>query len=138
MTQPPGKPAPPLPGQPPQPAPAVPPVDLNREGNHLVLTVSLPGLRAGDFRLSLVGSRQVYIDGTVPYLHPVPQDSLKLAERTYGPFSRRIDLPLPVDSRGAQLRFEQGILRARLPLLLQRIPLNWTTASEEDGHAGPP
>jgi HSP20 family protein len=117
------------------PPPFVPPVDLVREGDWLVLTVSLSGLKTGDFRISLVGSRQVYIDGTVPYQHPVPRESLVLAERQYGAFSRRIDLPLPVDSRGAELRFEQGVLTARLPLQMQRIHLNW---QEWKSYAGSP
>lgn len=126
MSQPPARPRPPSPPPAPgrEPTPG-PPADLYREGNALVLVVALPGLTAGDFRISLVGNRQVYIDGTAPYRHPVPPESMALAERSYGPFSRKIDLPLPVDARGARLRFERGILTARLPLQMHRLRLQW-------------
>lgn len=104
---------------------AGPPMDLTRAGEFLVLTVSLPGVRAGDFRISLVGNRQVYIEGTVPYRHPLPRESLVLAERAYGPFSRTLQLPLPVDAQAAGVSFERGVLTARLPLQCQRVALDW-------------
>lgn len=104
---------------------AFPPVDMAREGAWLVLTAALPGLRPEDFRVSLVGLRQIYIEGTVPYRHPVPREGLALQERAVGPFSRTIDLPLPVDAGGAEIRFQDGLLTVRLHLTLQRIPLRW-------------
>lgn len=120
----------------PKEAPAGPSADLTREGDSLVLVVSLPGVRAGDFRISLVGNRQVYIEGAVPYRHPAPAESLALAERQYGPFSRTIHLPLPVDPGRVAVQFERGILKARLPLQMQRIPLH-QDQTEGDRHAKP-
>lgn len=105
--------------------PSGPPVDLLRVGNFLILLVSLPGLRPGDFRISLVGDRQISLEGTAHYRHPVAQESLALAERPYGPFTRTIPLPLPVQSRGATVDFRDGVLTARFPLQLQRVPLHW-------------
>lgn len=105
-----------------------PPVDIAREADHLVVTVSLPGVRPGDFRISLVGDRQMYIEGNVHYRHAVPREALALCERPYGPFNRTVPLPLPVQTEGAGIRFEHGVLTARLPLRLVRLPLHWQGA----------
>lgn len=115
------------PGQPPwqEQAGGGPPYDLVREGDWLVLCIALPGAGPGDFRISLVGNRQVHIDGTIPYRHPVPRDGLAMGERGYGPFSRTISLPLPVAAAGAGVQFDRGVLTARLPLQLQRLGLAW-------------
>lgn len=107
----------------PREAPAGPPVDLTREAESLLLVISLPGMRAGDFRISLVGNRQVYIEGTVPYLHPAPRESLALSERPYGTFSRTVSLPFPVDPGRVTVGLERGVLKVRLPLQMQRVPL---------------
>lgn len=117
--------------QQPGPAGVQVPADLVREGEWLVLTVDLPGVGPADFRISLVGNRQVQIEGTVPYRHPVPHEGLTAAERSYGSFSRTIQLPLPVEGAGAAVTFDRGILTARLPIKMQRLTLQW----EGTGHA---
>lgn len=110
------------------------PVDLVREAGALLLLVSLPGARTGDFRISLVGDRQVYIEGTAPYRHPVPKEALQLAERPYGPFQRTVQLPLPVSASGASVTLRDGVLTARLPLRMQQVALTW--GGREAGDAG--
>lgn len=110
---------------PPREAPPGPAIDLVREGDSLALAISLPGMRAGDFRISVVGNRQIYIEGIIPYRHPAPRETLALAERPYGPFSRTINLPLPVDPGRVTVRFERGTLKARLPLQMHRVHLHW-------------
>ncbi|MGE5673569.1 MAG: Hsp20/alpha crystallin family protein [Mycobacterium leprae] len=109
----------------PTPSQGGPPYDLIRVDDELILTFSLPGVRSSDFRVSLVGDHQVYLEGSVTYRHPVPQDKLALAERTYGPFTRTVNLPLPVDPGGVTVTFEEALLIIRLPLRLQRMALSW-------------
>lgn len=105
--------------------PARPPVDLVRAGDYLVMTISLPGLKPSDFRVSLVGDRQVYLEGTTHYRHPVPREHLTLSERPYGPFQRTINLPLPVSAQGIQIALTNGVLTASLPIRRQPLPLHW-------------
>ncbi|MFZ5825305.1 MAG: Hsp20/alpha crystallin family protein [Bacillota bacterium] len=102
-----------------------PPVDLIREGDHLLVVASLPGVKPSEFRVTLVGDRQLYLEGSAQYRHPVPQESLALAERTYGPFSRTVNLPFPVSPQNVLVHLEHGVLTARLPLRVQRVGLAW-------------
>lgn len=106
--------------------PGRPPVDLIRHSDHIIMIVSLPGLKPSDFRISLVGDRQVYIEGTAHYRHPVPQESLALSERPYGPFQRTMNLPFPVTAQGVDVRLADGVLTVYLPLRRQPLWLHWT------------
>lgn len=103
----------------------MPPVDLCRSGEELVLTISLPGLRPEDFRVFLSGNREICLEGLRHYRHPVPQEYLALSERPYGPFARKVPLPLPVTAGRAKVTFEQGVLTARLPIEADRVQLRW-------------
>jgi HSP20 family protein len=105
-----------------------PNVDLVREGDWLLLTASLPGVKATDFKVSIVGSRAVQIEGVIPYRHPVPAQELAIAERVYGPFSRKVDLPLPVNGQGARASFDAGLLRVILPIEQTAIAIRWQSA----------
>lgn len=82
-------------------------------------------MKAGDLRLSLVGNRQLYIEGNIPYRHPVPREGLVLGERLYGPLTRTVQFPLPVHAQGAAISLERGLLVARLPLQMERLQLQW-------------
>lgn len=103
----------------------LPPVDLSRSGSDLVLTVSLPGVRPEDFRISLTGGREVHIEGTRHYRHSLPPEQLSLAERPYGPFSRKVPLPMPVNAGRAVVSFEHGVLTARLPIDAAQVRVEW-------------
>ncbi len=114
-------------------AQGVPPVDLLRSGEELVLTISLPGLRPEDFRISLSGNRDLVVEGVRHYRHPVSQEQLVLSERPYGPFGRKIPLPYPVDAGRTQVAFENGVLTARLPIAAGRVGLQWDRAGGAGG-----
>lgn len=109
-----------------------PPVDLLRVGDRLTLLASLPGVKASDLRVYLVGDRQISLEGTVEYRHPVPREGLALSERAYGPFSRSIQLPLPVDPGRVTVAFQDGVLTVDLPIRAQEVHLEWQT----EGGAG--
>lgn len=104
-----------------------PPVDLIRVGERLILIASLPGVKASELRVYLVGDRQISLEGTVEYRHPVPRESLALRERAYGPFSRNIHLPLPVDPGRVTVAFQHGVLTVDLPIRAQEVHLEWQT-----------
>jgi HSP20 family protein len=114
-----------------------PPVDILREGDALVLIFAIPGVRADDFRISLVGNRQVYIEGTIPHRYPVPREHMSQVEIPTGPFARTVDLPFPVDGGGALVSFQNGLLTVRLPVRLERLPLQWQPSTGGGHHAQP-
>jgi HSP20 family protein len=96
----------------------------------MLLMVSLPGLKPSDFRVSLVGDRQVYIEGTAHYRHPVPRESMALAERPYGSFQRTVNLPFPAVAQGVDVRLSHGILTVSLPIRRQPLALRWVRPEE--------
>jgi len=104
---------------------AGPPVDLVRRGERLLLLAALPGVKPSDLRVSIVGDRQVLLEGTVGYRHPLPRENLSLNERTYGPFSRTVDLPLPVDPGGVAVSFQDGLLSVDMRLRAEAVRLTW-------------
>lgn len=106
-------------------AQGMPPVDLSRSGDELVLAIALPGLRPEDFRISLNGNRELLIEGFRHYRHPVPAEQLAVSERPYGPFARKVPLPLPVVPARARVSFSNGVLTARLPVEANRLELRW-------------
>lgn len=120
-------------GAPAGPQRTCPPVDLARTGDQLILFVSLPGVKPSDLRVSMVGDRQVFLEGTVAYRHPLPRESLALGERAYGPFSRTVQLPLPVDPGRVAVSFRDGVLKVDLPIRTTAVQLNWQAKEGVDG-----
>lgn len=109
-----------------------PPIDLIRTEDALVLVISLPGLRATDFRITLVGNRQVQIDGTYPARREWGLGEPAVAEGPAGPFSRTVNLPLPVTTAGSSVVYERGVLTARLPVERQQLLPAWEEPEENE------
>lgn len=104
---------------------AGPPVDLVRRGDRLILLASLPGVRPSDLRVSIVGDRQLVLEGEVAYRHPLPRENLALNECTYGPFSRTVHLPLPVDAGGVAVTLQDGVLTVDMRMRAEAVRLQW-------------
>lgn len=104
---------------------AGPPVDLIRRGDRLILLASVPGVRPSDLQVSIVGDRQLVLEGEVAYRHPVPREKLALNECTYGPFSRTVHLPLPVDARGVHVALRDGVLTVDMRVRAEPVGLRW-------------
>jgi HSP20 family protein len=102
-----------------------PPIDIARGNGELLLFVAVPGVRPPDLRVSVVGDRQIFLEGRVEYRYPLPQESLALGERTYGPFSRTVNLPLPVDTVGINVALRDGVLFVRLPIRAEQVKMDW-------------
>lgn len=109
----------------PPPERAGPPVDLVRRGDRLILLAAVPGVRPSDVWVSIVGDRQVLLEGTVAYRHPLPRESLALGERTYGPFSRTVHLPLPVDAGQVAVSLQDGVLTLDMRVRAEAVHLHW-------------
>jgi HSP20 family protein len=124
-------------GAPAEPERTGPPIDLARIGDQLILLMSLPGVKPPDLRVSLVGDRQLFLEGNVAYRHPLPREGLALNERAYGPFSRTIQLPLPVDPGRVAVSFKDGVLKVDLPIRTTAVQLSWQAKEVmSDGRPG--
>ncbi len=91
-----------------------PSVDIYEDQNAIVLEADLPGVKAGDFnvsienyKLTLSGERQLEKEDKSENWHRV--------ERSYGNFTRVFTLPSTVNVEDVNADFKDGVLRVTLP-----------------------
>jgi HSP20 family protein len=91
-----------------------PAVSVSDDGELITVTAELPGVEEGDIEVSAEGD-VLMIRGEKRDEHRGANASWFRAERSYGSFLRRIDLPSAVDIDSAAARLEQGVLTMKLP-----------------------
>ena len=91
-----------------------PAVDIHEEGDHLILSAELPGMRREDIDVS-VENGTLTIRGDRRRDPRVSEESSVRIERHYGVFSRSFSLPTAVDTESIQASYREGILRLVLP-----------------------
>ena len=89
-------------------------LDVVASGDEYVITAGVPGLRAEDLSLEVLGDT-VTIRGELPATEPKEGDESLLHERRYGKFARSVTLPAEVDGAKAEATIENGLLTLRLP-----------------------
>jgi len=91
-----------------------PAVNLWEENDAVVLEAELPGLELQDLEISVTGHNQLAIKGErkAPV---VDKGTQHRQERGFGKFTRLITLPFAVDENNVEARFENGVLKVRLP-----------------------
>jgi HSP20 family protein len=91
-----------------------PALNLWEEGDSLYLEAELPGLNIDDVEIYVTGRNQLTVKGE---RKPQTQEGAQYhrQERWFGNFTRSITLPFPVDENNVEARFENGILKVRLP-----------------------
>ena len=94
-----------------------PHIDLVRteEPDELRITVDLAGIEPGDVQI-VVHERAFVIAGRRKRPETDSPHSYHLLEIEYGPFERRIGLPVDVDPKGARAVYERGLLMVSLPV----------------------
>lgn len=91
-----------------------PAVNLREEDDALVLEAELPGLELQDLEIFVTGHNQLTLKGERKA--PVADQSVQhRQERWFGNFTRSIALPFPVDENNVEARFENGVLKVRMP-----------------------
>ena len=88
------------------------PVDVYTTENAIVLTASVPGMKADVLDITLDGETLV-IRGELS--GAVENVSYALRERLHGKFERRLTINVPVDISAAQASIENGVLTLTLP-----------------------
>jgi HSP20 family protein len=97
----------------------LPPVDLCESADAVTVLVELPGVRASDVEVRLVGG-ELRVEGRKRKGAPRGVISHLCSERAYGQFSRSIALRWPIRADGAAAELRDGLLTVRLPKLRER------------------
>jgi HSP20 family protein len=91
-----------------------PAVNLWEEQEALRLEAELPGLELQDLEIFVTGHTQLTLKGERKQ-PTVAKGVQHRQERGFGKFTRTITLPFPVDDNNVEARFENGVLKVRLP-----------------------
>ena len=91
-----------------------PSVDIYEDQNSITLEADLPGLKPGDFNLSIENYR-LTLSGERKFENEKKGDNWRRVERSYGSFTRAFSLPSTVNVDAVNAEFKDGVLRVTLP-----------------------
>lgn len=90
------------------------PMDVQANGDAYVITAAVPGLKADDLALEVLGDT-VILRGEVAAPEAAEGTSWLLRERRFGKFERTLTLPTELNGAGAEATIENGVLTVRIP-----------------------
>lgn len=90
------------------------PVDIQVKEDEFILHASVPGLRAEDLNIEVLGNT-VTLRGEVFAPAAEEKAGWLLQERVVGKFTRTFTLPAELDNAKAEAKLEHGVLTLRLP-----------------------
>jgi HSP20 family protein len=90
-----------------------PSLDLAETEDNLVVELEVPGINPKDISISITGN-MLTISGEKKQAADREGKNYHLVERSYGKFSRSIQLPTSVDPDRVEARYNNGILRVTL------------------------
>jgi HSP20 family protein len=99
----------------------VPPMDLTETEGEYVLRADLPGLRRDQVEIE-VKDDVLTISGERRSEHEDKGEGFHRVERSFGRFSRSLDLPKGVDAQAVKAEFADGVLEVRIPKPAQALP----------------
>lgn len=88
------------------------PLDVYMTNDAVVIRASVPGAKPDNVEITIEGDT-VTIRGEIKA--PQEEGTFLLQEQRYGPFSRSIELALPVQADKAEAKFENGVLTLTIP-----------------------
>ena len=91
-----------------------PSVDIYEDQNSITLEADLPGLKSGDFNLSIENYR-LTLSGERKFEKEKKGDNWRRVERSYGSFTRAFSLPSTVNVDAVNAEFKDGVLGVTLP-----------------------
>ena len=89
-------------------------LDVASNGDEYVVTAAVPGLKAEDLSLEVLGDT-VTLRGELPAPEATDGVEYLLRERRYGKFARSLTLPTEVDGAKTEAAIADGVLTLRLP-----------------------
>ena len=91
-----------------------PPLDVHETADDIVVTASLPGMKAEDVEITMTG-QSLTLRGEFRADEKVERDQYLYRERRFGTFHRSLQLPVRVQGENAQATFTDGVLTLRIP-----------------------
>jgi len=91
-----------------------PRMDVTERGNEIAITAELPGLQEKDVKVELVDNL-LTISGEKKIENETKDDKRYVLERSYGAFSRSIELPEGINSDDIKAYLVNGVLTVTLP-----------------------
>lgn len=91
-----------------------PPLDVHETADDIVVTASLPGMKAEDVEITMTG-QSLTLRGEFRADEKVERDQYLYRERRFGTFHRSLQLPVRVQGESAQATFTDGVLTLRIP-----------------------
>ena len=91
-----------------------PAMDVHQTGDEIIVTASLPGLKAEDVDITITG-QTLAIRGEFKADEKVERDQYLYRERRYGTFHRQVELPVRVQGDATTATFEDGVLTLNIP-----------------------
>jgi HSP20 family protein len=99
----------------------IPPMDLVEADDEYVLRADLPGLDRDDLEIE-VKDNVLTISGERRAEHEDRREGYHRVERSFGRFSRSLDLPEGIEAAAVKADFERGVLEVRIPKPEERQP----------------
>jgi HSP20 family protein len=91
-----------------------PAIDVFEKDDRFVVKAEVPGMKEADIDVSVVGNRLI-IKGERKAESEVEKEDYYYSERSYGSFSRSIDIPSHVDAKKIEASYDDGVLEINLP-----------------------
>ena len=91
-----------------------PPIDVHETADELVITASLPGMKAEDVEITMTG-QSLTLRGELKENTEVKREQYLYRERRFGSWSRSLQLPVRVQGEKAEASFTDGVLTLRIP-----------------------
>lgn len=114
-----------------------PNVDILENEGSIVLEADLPGMKSGDFNLSIENYR-LTLTGERKFEKEDKGENFHRVERSYGSFTRTFALPNTVNVDEVKAEFKDGVLRVTLPKRdeVKARNINVTVKTDSNGSAG--
>ncbi|MGN6255116.1 MAG: Hsp20/alpha crystallin family protein [Solirubrobacterales bacterium] len=97
----------------------IPPMDLIETDDHLVLRADLPGVDRGGIDIE-VKEGVLTVSGERKAQHEEKREGYHRVERSFGRFSRSLELPKGIEADSIEARFDRGVLEVRMPKPAER------------------
>jgi len=91
-----------------------PMVDVYEDKDDIVVKAELPGMSKDDIEVN-VTDHQLTLKGEKKKKEETKEDDYYRCERSFGSFSRVLDLPADVQTEKAKASFKDGLLEIRVP-----------------------
>lgn len=90
-----------------------PAVDMLETADDVCVLVNLPGIDPDDVEIHIAGN-MLTIKGEVPDAEAGDDETVHLRERSKGPFSRSVPLPVAVNTESVSADYNNGVLTVQL------------------------